>query len=139
MSRLRGSCAVVDSGLGRVPSVRVVTEERVEPRERQRASSDHGTRRHGAPQDVRAGKFPNRQETGYDRHEEADARHPEGQPPDPLGIQEAASRRASFGVLRIVCHGFSLSLAGRLLSLPTSRARPRCSIARSQVEMLQRF
>src|SRR6266849_254162 len=89
----------------KVPSVRAVSEERVDPRERDRAPADHGTRRHGAPQDVRAGKFPNRQETGHDRHEEADARRPEGQPPDHLGVQEAASRWAYFGVLRIVCHG----------------------------------
>ena len=110
--RLRRSCAVVGGGLGKVPSVRVVTKERVDPRERHRAPTDHGTRRHGAPQDVRAGKFPNRQETGYDRHEEAYARRPERQPPDHLGVQEAASRWASFGVLRIVCHGLLTLTSG---------------------------
>jgi hypothetical protein len=111
--RLWRSCAVVGGGRGKVPSVRVVPEQRVDPRERNRAPADHGTRRHGAPQDVRAGKFPNRQETGHDRHEEAPTRRPEGQPPDHLGVQEAAPPWASFGVLRIVCHGL-LTLTSRL-------------------------
>src|SRR4051794_15373020 len=40
-------------------SVSTVPEEHVEPREGECASTDHGARRHGAPQNVRAGKFPN--------------------------------------------------------------------------------
>jgi len=58
-------------------SVSTVPEEHVKPREGERASTDHDARRHGAPQNVRAGKFPNRQQAGHDRHENTQARRPE--------------------------------------------------------------
>ena len=50
-----------------VPSVLTVTEERVDPRGRDRTTANHSTRRHRAPQDVRSGEFPNRQQTVHTR------------------------------------------------------------------------
>src|SRR5713101_4191521 len=98
-----------------VPSFHAVTEERVDPRERDRTTANHDTRRHRAPQDVRAGEFPNRQQAGHDRHEDTYARRPEGKRPDHLRVQEASSRLAAFGVLRIIRHG--------LLTLPPGDCR----------------
>jgi hypothetical protein len=108
-----------------VLSFHAVTEERVDPRERERAPANHGTRRHRAPQDVRAGEFPNRQQTGHDRNEDAYARRPEGKPSDHLGVQKASSRLVAFGVLRIVRHGLlTLPQRGRALLACNDRRAP---------------
>ena len=101
----------------KVPSVRVVPEEGVDPCERERSPADHRTRRHRAPQDVRPGKFPNRQQTSHDRHEEAQAGDPERQPPDQFGVQEAPSRWVAFGVLRTVCLGVLRTVCHGLLTV----------------------
>ena len=95
-----------------VPSFHAVTEERVDPRERDRTTANHDTRRHRAPQDVRAGEFPDRQQTGRDRHEDAQARRPEGKRPDHLGVQEASFRLATFRVLHIIRHGLLTLTSG---------------------------
>jgi len=71
VKRRSGSKEISGTDRVRVSSVCRVPEEQVEPRERERAPANHGTRRHRTPQDIRASEFPNRQQTGHDRHEDA--------------------------------------------------------------------
>ena len=71
--------------------IRGVAEENVDPVKRDCAAADDRTGCDSAPEDIGSGKFPNRKQRSKHRHQNADARNPEGDTSYQAWIQKAAS------------------------------------------------
>ena len=77
-------------------------EEGVNRVEQNHPGSDHRAGCNGTPKDIALGKFPDCQQAGHNRYDDASACRPEGDSPDHRGIQEASSFFALLRVLQVI-------------------------------------